>query len=466
MFKLKKHTMIISSIASIILMASSFSQSVHAKEPLTEVKKLVEKYYYPGITAKTLKNSTTIKELMSKLDRYSVYMTNAEMQEFFNDVEMNIVGIGVTIEPNKKGIKIVDVVKSSPAAKANIEVGDIITKINGVVITSKTLNEVSTLLKGKENTYVNVTVLKAKTNQETVKKIQRKKIALPNVETKRLAGGVGYIRLNSFATNSAAAMQKEMKKLKNVNRWIFDLRSNGGGSVEAATKVIGMFKGAQLAYFEKNAGDSVYYYQTPIKQKTQFNGPVALLVDKNSASASEMTAAAVKGQKLATLYGQKTFGKGVEQGVFELSKKQGYVKLTVAEFFGPTLTGNLMKINKVGVTPNVKTAVGDEIMISHRDLLKKSLAKNTKLDSMKVAYSKQEITVKPSKNISWPQLKSSKVYLMQIGGVTRKIDVKKSSNKQLKITAPSGLKKGTKYYLKINPTKGKSVYSYVTVSSK
>lgn len=463
---MKKWPIIISSVLSLMLVATSLEQQAYAKEPIKEVKELVEKIYYPSVTAEDLKKSTTIKELMSKLDKYSVFMTNEEMTSFLNEIEMTLVGIGVTIEPHKKGIKVIEVVKGSPAAKSGIKAGNVITKVDGVDITSKTLDEVSKLLRGTVNTKVKVTVLNTKTNKQSTKTITRKKIDLKNVEAKRLAGGVGYIRLNSFATNSAAEMQKEMKKLKNINRWIFDLRSNGGGSVEAAIKVIGLFKGAKFAYYEKQAHDATYYYQTPIKQKTQFNGPVALLVDKNSASASEMTAAALKGQKLATLYGQKTYGKGVEQGIFELSNKQGFVKLTVAEFFGPTLTNNVIKINKVGITPNVKTTVGQEVIISHRELLKKSLAKNNKLKAMKVAYAKQEITVKPSKKMTWSQLKSSKIYLMQIGGVTRKITVKKSSDKQLKITAPSGLKKGTKYYLKINPTKGKSAYSYVTVSAK
>lgn len=466
MLTLKKYSIAVSSILSVLLFTGSFANEAHAKEPITEVKKLVENYYYPNITTEDLKNATTIKALMSKLDKYSAYMTNEEMTSFLNDIEMTLVGIGVTIEPHKKGIKIVEVVKDAPAAKSGIKAGHIITKIEGQAITSKTLEEVSNLLRGAVDTYVNVTVLDSKTGKETTKKIKRKKIVLKNVEAKRLAGGVGYIRLNSFSTNSAADIQKEMKKLKNISRWIFDLRGNGGGSVEAATKVIGLFKGAQFAYFEKYAHDTTYYYQTPIKQKTQFNGPVALLVDKNSASASEMTAAALKGQKLATLYGQTTYGKGVQQGIYELSGKKGFIKLTIAEFYGPSLTTNLVKINKVGVKPNVKTAVGNELIISHRELLKKTLAKNVKLDNMKVAYAKQEITVKPSQKIAWSQLKTSKIHLMQLGGVTRKINIKKLSSKQLKITAPSGLKKGTKYYMKINPTKGKTVYAYVTVSSK
>lgn len=437
---------------------------VQAAEPIKEVKELVKEIYYPGITSTSLNGAKTIDQLMKKLDPYSVFMTTEEMKKFESDIALEFVGIGVTIIENKKGLAIVEVVKNSPAEKGGIRKGDIITKVNGISLASKKLDEAVALLQGKAKTTVKVTFYRPKTKKETTRSIIRAKITMENVEAKKLAGGVGYIRLNSFSEKSASELQKEMKKMPSVRQWIFDLRGNGGGYIEAAEAVIGMFPNAQIAYLQKYAKDNNYYYQVPQKQKTQFKGSVAILIDKNSASASEMTAAATKGQKLATLYGQTSFGKGVAQSIFELENKKGYVKLTMAEFFGMTSKGSIIKINKVGITPNVKTAIGQEVIVSHGAFLKKSLAKSSVLPSTVIPSTKQEITIKPSSKITWSQLKTAKFSLYQWGGVTRKITVKKGSGQQMKITAPAGMKKGTKYYLNINPSKGKSAYTYVRVN--
>lgn len=439
--------------------------TAQAAEPLTEVKNIVKQVYYPGVSDKTLQQAKTIKQLMSKLDSYSEYLTSAQMKQFINSIEMNYVGVGVTVLTHTKGLKITEVVANSPAKKQGIQKGHIITKVNNKNLKGMKYEQAISLLTGKVNTNVTITVLNPKTNQTKSYTMKRQKLNVPNVETKRLAGGVGYIRLNSFASNSARDLQNHMAKLKDVNSWILDLRGNPGGDVEAAEKVIGMFKKAKCAYYIKFAKDKTYYYQPPVKQKKQFNGSVAVLVNQHSASASEMTAAAVKGQKLGTVYGQKTYGKGVQQGLFPLKNNKGYLKLTMAEFFGPTTGTGFTKIHRVGVTPNVKTVVGAEVQTSHKALLQKALAKNSvKTNSYVMSYNKQTMTVKPSKTLSWSKLKNAKVYVMQIGGTTQKVTIKKASH-QLVIQPKTTLKKGSTYYVKIKPTTGKSTYTYMRVGN-
>lgn len=460
---MKKWSIIISTVASLILVSNSVM--VQAAEPIKEVKSLVKEVYYPSISAENIKKSTTIKQLMDKLDPYSMYMTKAEMNEFESSIAMEFVGIGVVIIAHKKGLSIVEVIAGSPASKAGFQAGDIITKVNGISLAGKKEDEASAMLKGKAKTSVTVTILHTKTKKEYSEKLTRAKITMKNVESKKLAGGVGYLRLNSFSEKSAQELQSAMKKMPNVKRWIFDLRGNGGGYIEAAEAIIGMFPNSEYAYAQKYAHEKNYIIQLSNKQKTQFRGSVAVLIDKNSASASEMTAAAVKGQKLATLYGQTTYGKGVAQGLFQLSNNKGYVKLTIAEFYGIKSNGHLLKINKVGVSPNVKTTVGQELLVSHGALLKKSLSTGTKLNDQVIQPNNHKITLKPSKNMTWNQLKTADIRLYQLGGVTRKITLKKSG-KQVIITAPKGLKKGTKYYLNIKPNKGKSAYSFIRVASK
>ncbi|GEK35456.1 S41 family peptidase [Kurthia sibirica] len=455
----KQKIMLVSAAAAMLL----YPVSAQASEPLAEVKQLVKDNYYPSISTTDLKNATTIKQLMSKLDPYSMYMTNAEFDDFFSAVEMTVTGIGVTVTTNDRGLFIEEIIVGGGAAKNKLKTGDIITKIDGRSLAGMSFHAATTLLRGKKNTNVSVTVYRPTTKKEWTRVVTRTVITIPNVETKKLAGAVGYIRLNSFSSNSAADIQKAMKNLPNAKRWILDLRDNGGGDVGAAEKIIGLFKGQHIAYFFKMAKDKNMYYMPSVKQKKQFNGPVALLINGNSASASEMTAGALKGQKLATVYGQKSYGKGVMQSFFQTKNKKGYVKLTIAEFFAPSSKQEALTINKKGITPHIKTAKGQEVFVSHQAILKKELVKNIKLPTISQTVKTQDLIIKPSKTFSWSQLSTSTVYLMQIGGPTRKITVKKTVAKQLKIHANAGIKAGTRYYIKMTPKKGQAAYSYVTI---
>lgn len=453
---------IVAIIAASALLISPFK--VQASEPIKEVKQLVQDYYYPSVSSTKLAQATTIKSVMNLLDPYSTYMTNSEYNDFFHNVEMQVIGIGVTVKVNKRGLEVTEIIRGGGAEANGLKVGDLITTINDKILANFTLNQSTSLLKGKKDTKVKVGFYRPSTKKEYTKNIVRKLINIPNVETKKLSGSVGYIRLNSFSSTSATEIQKAIKSMPSAKKWIFDLRGNGGGDVAAAEKIIGLFKGNNLAYFFKNAHDKALYYVPAVKQKTQFNGPVAVLIDSNSASSSEMTAGALKGQKLATIYGQKSFGKGVMQSFFQTTDKKGYVKLTVAEFFAPSSKLTPIKINKKGITPTIKTAKGQELIVSHQAILKKSFSNYTKMPTISQKGTTKDIIIKPVNNFNWSKLSTSKVYLMQIGGPTRKITIKKTALNQLKIHASSSIKANTKYYIKLIPKKGKNAYMYVTIS--
>lgn len=459
---MKKCKLLSMSVLSMLLVAAPLAE-VEAKEPIKEAKEIVENHYYPYISKKNLQSSKTIKQLMAKLDPYSVFMSKEDVADFFNQISMKFAGIGISMVKDPKGLKISDVIAKTPASKAGLKKGQIITEINRHVLAGAPFEASSDLLKGKANSTVTLKVYDPKTKKSFTKKIVRKEIHLPNVEVKQLAGQVGYLRLNSFASNSASDLIAHMKKLPKAKRWIIDVRGNGGGEVEAAENIIGIFSKAQLAYIMKYAHDPLNYVQIARKQPTQIKSKVALLVDGHSASASEMLAGALKEQKAATLYGQKTYGKGVEQVLFQLSKNAGYIKLTVGEFYAPTSTGKMVKINKVGVKPHVVTKKGDEVKVSHQALMRQLMAKEERLPKINVSSKNQQIILSPSKQFTWSQLKSAKLYLLQVGGVSRKITVKQLPSKKLQIKAPSGMKAGSSYYLNVKPTKGKAAFAYVSV---
>ncbi len=445
--------------SSVIALSLFFTSSfVYAAEPLKEVKSIVKEYYYPKAPSNALK-SKTIKDLMKQLDAYSVYMTKDEYQTFENTIKMKFIGIGVNILENKKGLQITSIFKGGPAEKASLRAGDIITKVDGKSIAGESSEKTLSLLTGKENTKVKLMIFRPATKKTFDKTLTRKVIHLPNVEKRKLAGKIGFIRLNSFSDQSGKEVQNAIKSMPGMKGWIFDLRSNGGGYVSTAQKVIGLFPKATYAFVYK-ARQGNYQIYSAIKQKVQWNAPVAILTDANTASASEMTVAAAKDLKLAKIYGQTTYGKGVMQDIIPLSDGS-ILKLTTAEFFGP----NLYKINKRGIKPDITTAIGKEVEKGHNDYLLKRLKNYKKLSAIEKNTSSQAISLKASKNLSWTAMKKSNVYLWQIGGVSRKITVKYSSSKKLVITPSKQLKAGTNYYLVVKPksNNAKGVYSKVTV---
>ena len=449
---------IFSSSVIMIMLLLFASSSAYAAEPLGEVKNIVKEYYYPKVSTDAL-NSTRIDELMKQLDPYSVYMTKEEYQTFENAIKRKFVGIGITILEDKKGLKIVSILKNSPAELAGLKAGDIITKVNGENIAGESSEMITSRITGKEDTKVHISVFRPSTKNTFDQTITRKVIKLPNVETKKLAGNIGFIRLNSFSDESAKEIQNAIKSMPGMKGWIFDLRSNGGGYVDTAQKVIGIFPKATYAFvYKAKAGDFQIY--DAIKEKVQWNKPVSILTDANTASASEMTVAAAKDFKLAKIYGQTTFGKGVMQSIIPLSDGS-ILKLTTAEFFGP----NLYKINKKGVKPDIPTAIGKELEKSHNDYLLKQLKSYKKRSNIEKSVSSQSMQVKTSKDLSWTTLKNSKVYLWQIGGTSRKIIVKHASGKKLIITPSKQLKSGTTYYLVVNPNEKnkKGTYSKVVI---
>ncbi|ETT87147.1 S41 family peptidase [Viridibacillus sp. FSL R5-0477] len=437
-------------VLSLIALCVFFTTSVaYAAEPLDEVKQLVKKYYYPNVSESVL-NSTSIGDLTKQLDPYSVYMTKEEYKDFTNSIDMKLVGIGVTIEEHANGLKIISAIKGGPAANGGILAGDIIKAVDGKNLAGEAVQTTIGLITGKENTKVTLTIYRSKTNSTFTKTLIRKVINIPNVETEKLAGNIGYIRLNSYAENSSKEIQKAIKSMPGMKGWIFDLRSNGGGYITAAEEVIGLFPKAQVAYLFKYK-DSETYYTEPIKQKIRWNAPVSITMDANSASASEMTVASLKDQKAAKLYGQTTYGKGVMQQVFSL-KDGSQLKLTIGEFMGPNYT----KIQKKGITPNVKTPVGKEIEYSHRDFLKQQMKDYNKLSSISQKATQKTITIKSSTKMKWSTMENAKVSLLQIGGKQQSIKVKKTSNKQLKLIPNDKLKPGTRYYVVLKSKTKKS----------
>ncbi|MFD2442798.1 S41 family peptidase [Bacillus sp. CGMCC 1.16607] len=436
---LKKYAIII------LLFSILFPASVGAaSEPIEEIRGYIRDYYIEDVPAEVLAKPTA-KEITSYLDPYSVYMSFAEYQQFINAIDQELIGIGVVLEENAKGVKILSVLPNSPAERAGVLPGDIITKVDGKSVAGISIQTAITFISGDENTAVFLSIFREKTNESLEKSILREKIEIPNVEYEMLGGEIGYVRLNSFSQDSAEEILPAIQALKGAKGWIFDLRDNGGGYISAAQEVAGFFPNVKKAFQLRDKSNAIEVYDV-IDQPNKFTSPTHLLINGHSASASEMVSATVKEQKGAILYGQNTYGKGVMQSLIQLSDNS-VLKLTTAKFFSPKGTA----INKVGVAPDVKTAEGEELIASHRDQLINALKGYKELSSLKNVPVTKTFTVKMSTPMNWTGLKASDVGLIQLGGKEVEVDLKVVDDKTIKIIPKQKLESKGQYLLAIHP---------------
>ena len=409
--------------------------------PLDEAKQLV-KDNYVGTIDGNLNSATTIDQLMDMLDPYSSFYTAEQFESFLNGIELSSVGIGVVIEKVESGIQITDLIDGGSAKSAGLKIGDIITEVEGTSTTVLTIDQASSRIKGAENTTVSLTILRE--DGTIIKKtLLRKAFSLPNVETELLYGNTGYISLHSFSNNTVSLVTKAIKDLKNkgAKTFIFDLQNNGGGYVTAAEQLIGMFPNAAYAYKLKEASGTSTV--RAMKQATQFPEQTKMLVNKQSASSSEMAAAALVDQKAAKLYGQTTYGKGSMQAFYEL-EDGSFLKLTVGHFYGPNGT----KINEVGIKPHVAT-VSNPLFQARYDTIAASLTTYKELPALKNVPLTKTFTATFSTTLA-NTINPAAVEFVELGGNV--IDTTfKLAGQQLLVTPKQALVAGKEYALIIHP---------------
>ena len=441
--KLKKVLWTFLFIISLFVISIDQSSAATNEQLVKEIKNIITENYVGTIDG-NLNTAKTIPEIIEMLDPYSTYFTKEEYYEYTNSINLSTTGIGVVIEEHEDGIHILQVIDGGGASSANIVPGDIITAVNGQSIIGSSIQEVSSLLTGKKNTQVKVTLLH-ENGRTSIKTITRKQFTLPNVESELLFGDIGYISMSSFSEDGAKLVRNSLTQLKQrgASSFILDLQNNGGGYVKTAEELSGLFPKAKIAYLLEEAHAS--YEVKAVQQSIKFPVNTRVLVNRYSASASEMVAASLQDQKAAILYGETTYGKGAMQGFFEL-QDGSYLKLTVGKFTGPSGKA----IHEKGVTPSFQTK-SDPIYKAHYDALKEQYTNYQEQKNFKNVSTTKTFTVKFSQTLATTVPKGS-VQLVSLGGDEVACTATVQNDKSLIITPTAPLAKGQEYMLLVHPT--------------
>jgi carboxyl-terminal processing protease len=292
-------------------------------------------------------------------DPHTTFLEPQPRQREKEELSGRFGGIGAYVSQAEDGSIMLDPMPDLPAAQAGVQKGDIVLMVDDTEITPEmTVDEVVTLVRGEVGTTVRLTLQREGQDEPVVIEIERQEIPSPSVEWRMLeeADGVGYVRITIFSDRTDRELKEALDELKGqgMSRLVLDLRGNGGGLLGGAIDVASEFLPDGVVLYEVERGDQE---ETEVAKRggNYTEGPLVILVDGGTASASEIVAGALQDRGRASLVGQKTYGKGSVQSVFDLSDGSS-VHITSAQW----LTPNRHLISGVGLTPDVEVGLSEE----------------------------------------------------------------------------------------------------------
>ena len=335
------------------------SKSTDLEKYLKRIKSTINRYYLwnDQIDEEKLKEGA-IKGYVEGLgDEYTEYIPAEEMEDYTENITGNFVGIGIYMIADKDSGRVVVYypIPESPAEKAGVKAGDQIISVDGTEYTADDFNTIADYIKGEEGTTVN---LEVERNGERIKfEIKREKINTNPITIEMLENNIGYLKLPSFDEDTSKDFEEKVKELQSqgAQSLVIDLRNNGGGIVSEATDIADMLldKGQTIiSTVDKDDKKEITYS----KKSTIFTMPITVLVNENSASASEILACSLKDNERAKIRGTKTYGKGIIQTLLSLTDGSG-LKITTEEYYTPKGT----TIHKVGIDPDEEVKLPDTV---------------------------------------------------------------------------------------------------------
>ena len=336
--------------------ASDLWKDKEVSDKVEEINELIDNYYYFDID-KDKQEEALYDGIMQGLDDpYSVYYTAEEYAELMEESSGEYVGVGAVVTTNEDmRVEIVRPIKDSPAAEAGLQAGDIIVQVDDMEVTDQELSVVVDKIRGEEGTVAYLKIYREGEPDYLEFNITRRKVENFTVESEMLDGNVGYVAVTQFNDNTSDEFKDAIDacEAQGAKGIIIDLRDNPGGLVTAVVDMCDyiMDEGMIVSTKDKN-GRSMGEYKDSGKHSVDI--PLVVLVNGNSASASEIFAGALQDTDKAEIVGTTTFGKGIVQSVIPLSDGTA-VKLTIAKYFTPS--GN--DIHEKGIEPDYVVELPD-----------------------------------------------------------------------------------------------------------
>lgn len=320
------------------------------------IENVIDTYFYKEDVDKDAMVDGIFKGMVESLgDPYSEYYSKEELESLYQDSLGVYYGVGayVSLDTTTGLAKVSGIIADSPAEEADLRAEDIIYKVDDVDVTGMTLQETVSLIKGDENTTVKLTLIRD--GKEIEKEVTRRKVESPTVKFEMLDDGMAYIQITEFDTVTVDQFTEAMAMARgnDMKGLILDLRSNPGGNLSSVVSIAKqMLPKGLIVYTEDRDGNREEYSCDGSKE---LDVPMVVLVNSNSASASEILAGAIKDYGIGTLVGTTTFGKGIVQRPIELSDGSA-VKLTISSYYTP----NGINIHGIGIEPDVECEFDSE----------------------------------------------------------------------------------------------------------
>lgn len=311
------------------------------------IEDFLDRYYVDDLDKDMLDEGMFAGMVAGVGDRYTYYMTKDYLEKYLQNTGGHFEGIGVTVYQSEDGgVVVYSLMEGYPAQKAGVLAGDIIKKIDGEDVTSLTLNDVAEKMRGPVGSTVKIDVFRPSTGATQTFTLKREDVIMKSVESRMLDKEKGYIRISGFKENTYDQFMAALKELQGqgMKGLVLDLRNNPGGLVRSVY-LIGdeLLPKGLMVYTEDKEGKR----EELICDDKYLDIPMVVLVNGNSASASEIFAGAAKDMGAATLVGTQTFGKGLVQRLFTLPDGSG-LNITIQKYFTPNGTS----IHGTGITPD------------------------------------------------------------------------------------------------------------------
>ena len=326
-------------------------------QKLNYLEELIDEEYLDEKDESSLREGLYAGLLSGLQDPYSTYYTAEQYKELNTSNEGSYVGIGAVLQKdNDGGATVVQLYEGGPGEQAGLKTGDVIKAIDGTDVTEKETSDIASMVRDSEKDSVTLTIQRENEEKTQDIKVEIRDVEIQTVSHEMLSGDTGYIRISEFSEVTSDQYKKAFADLKSqgMKKLVVDLRDNPGGLLNTVCDILRQILPEGLIVYTEDKNGK--WEEETCDGKNELTMPLAVLVNGNSASASEIFAGAVKDYGIGTIVGTTTYGKGVVQTIQPLTDGSA-VKITIAKYFTPK--GN--DINKKGITPDVEAELSGDI---------------------------------------------------------------------------------------------------------